>query len=159
MTRLLPFFPFVLCAGIFQSVVADEVCSADGVCFASEAEAHDYYSNGVLVPIDFGEDQSIAGADWKKTLENLEKSKKYMKEVVSGPEFDGVRKNCIIRNELCSFWAAVGTLVLQCVMDCGAFVCFGLASYFMSFVSSPGYQLNIEGECEVNPSYMKLQVS
>jgi len=117
---LFAFFPFLLCAAYLQPVVADEVCHAEGVCFASEAEAHDYYSNGVHIPIDFGEDQSVAGADWKKTLENLEKSKNYMKEVVVGPEFDGVRKNCMIRNEFCSFWAAIG-------------------------------------ECDANPSYMKLQ--
>jgi len=120
MSRLLAFFPLLLCAGYFQVTVADDVCHTEGVCFASESEAHEYYSDGVIIPIDFGEDQSIAGPDWKKTLDNLEKSKKYMKEVVSGPEFDGVRSGCQVRNQLCSFWAAIG-------------------------------------ECEVNPSYMKMQ--
>jgi len=119
-SHLLALAYLLLYTGILRSAVADDVCLADGVCFASKAEAHEYYYNGVIVPIDFGEDQSIAGKDWKEGLDNIEKAKKYMKEVVIGPEFDGVRKGCVIRNKLCSFWAAMG-------------------------------------ECDVNPSYMKLQ--
>ena len=79
MFRLFSFVPFLLCTGSFRSIAADEVCHAEGVCFASETKANEYYSKGVYIPIDFGEDQSIAGENWKATLENLEKAKKYMK--------------------------------------------------------------------------------
>jgi hypothetical protein len=108
-----------------EASIEGEVCKSDGVCFPTEDAAHKYYVNGVDIPIDFGEDQTILGEHWERTLEVVEKSKEYIRRVREEEEFEDVRDGCIVRNQLCSFWATIGEcevnpnyMKLQCAPSC-----------------------------------------
>jgi len=85
-------------------------CLEDGVCFPDEKAMGRYFGPGKYLPIDFGEDQHIAGKDWKASFEIYTKSKEYMRLNVTNNATvpDSVKKECKCRQKLCSFWAAIG---------------------------------------------------
>ena len=88
-----------------------QVCPGeDGVCFANEQAAAAYYEPGRKVEIDFGEAQQVAGEKYQDTLDVIRTTKEYIAKVRTDDTFLEVRKECKCRNELCSFWAAIGEL-------------------------------------------------
>lgn len=100
-------------AAASKEQVSDQTCSnADGqsqcAVDVSEPPDVDYEHEIHYIDIDFGQKQQVAGKDWKKTLDNLEKAKAYMKTVHSNSTLRSVSNDCQCRNELCSFWAAIG---------------------------------------------------
>eukprot|EP00980_Cylindrotheca_fusiformis_P008429 scaffold1784_cov116-Cylindrotheca_fusiformis.AAC.9 len=116
---------FILGSYTNTKVSAEEVCKTDGVCFPTKDAAHEYYFKGVDIPVDFGEDQNVAGESWEKTLDQVEKTKEYMRIVRQDEDFEDVRDGCILRNKLCSFWASIGEceanpnyMELQCAPSC-----------------------------------------
>jgi hypothetical protein len=98
------------------AAAAEQVCMVDGQCFANDEEAHNHYQTGEKVEMyldepysaTFGEAQQVAGVNWKETLEVISKSKEYMMEIYNNDTLRNVRNECLVRNELCSFWAAIG---------------------------------------------------
>jgi hypothetical protein len=99
------------------ATAAEQVCMADGQCFANDEEAHKHYYQGKKVEMfldapysdfSFGEAQQVAGDKWKETLEVTSKTKEYMMEIFVNDTLRSVRNECKNRNELCSFWAAIG---------------------------------------------------
>jgi hypothetical protein len=83
-------------------------CTDDGVCFSSFRAKEEYYFKGTKVPINFGEDQTVAGKEWAKTLEVIKKTKEYMNEVAVDNKYKEVRDECLLRHDVCSFWAGIG---------------------------------------------------
>ena len=98
------------------TAAAEQVCLADGQCFADDQEARDHYHPGKQVEmyldapysVSFGESQQVAGDNWKDTLEVISKTKEYMIEVFNNDTLRSVRNECKCRHEFCSFWAAIG---------------------------------------------------
>jgi uncharacterized protein YaiE (UPF0345 family) len=85
-----------------------QYCTEEGVCFANDEAEKNYYFKGRKVDIGFGEAQQVAGEDWQKTLGVIAKTKEYVAQVQANETLVAVRKECKVRNELCSFWAAIG---------------------------------------------------
>lgn len=81
----------------------------------------------------FGEPQQIAGTQKDQTMERMQKMYEYMhREVLHDPKFQSVASECLLRNEQCAYWAAIGEceanppyMVLQCAPAC--FTCEKLA--------------------------------
>jgi hypothetical protein len=88
--------------------VAEQTCTAEGICFANDDEAAEYYEKGKFIEIEWGEKQQVAAEHWKKTLEITTKTKDYMSMVARNETMRDIRKECKCRNQLCSFWAAIG---------------------------------------------------
>ena len=81
----------------------------DGQCAATDLDLQQYYQGAKRhVDINFGEKQEVGGEHWRITLDNLEKTRDYMKTVRADRNLVSVRNSCQCRHELCSFWAAVG---------------------------------------------------
>ena len=81
----------------------------DGQCAATDLDLQQYYQGAKRhVDINFGEKQEVGGEHWRITLDNLEKTRDYMKTVRADRNLLSVRNACQCRHELCSFWAAVG---------------------------------------------------
>jgi hypothetical protein len=86
----------------------EQTCTEEGVCFANDEAAKEYYHDGRSVPIDFGDDQQVAGEKWQKTLDVIATTKEYIAQVQVNETLVAVRNECKVRHELCSFWAAIG---------------------------------------------------
>lgn len=101
-------------------------CTEDGsVCFASDEAKRDYYYKGVNIPLDFGDDQVVAGDEWAITLGVIQKTKEYMKQVAVDDKYKEVRDECRVRHESCSFWAGIGEcennpayMLINCAPSC-----------------------------------------
>ena len=113
--RLIHFFLFIGCAWAEE----EQVCTAQGECFADEEAMGKYYAAGTTekmyigAPHDysFGEDQKVAGDQWRDTLDNVERTREYMVGVFNNQTLDNkVKYECKCRHELCSFWATIGKL-------------------------------------------------
>ena len=92
-----------------EAAAEQQTCTAEGVCFANDDEAYKYYEKGKYVEIgEWGEKQQVAAADWKKTLEIITQTEEYMSMVAKNETMRDIRKDCKCRNQLCSFWAAIG---------------------------------------------------
>ena len=73
----------------------------------------------------YGETQECSGENEKELLERVQKMDKYMKEVVSAPEYDKVRSECKNRHKLCVYWAFLGEceanenyMLINCAPSC-----------------------------------------
>jgi hypothetical protein len=72
----------------------------------------DSEENDLLVMTEeFGLRQTAEGAQKEETIEVIEKSIEYMnsEKIAALPE--AIQENCMNRNELCAFWAAIGVSV------------------------------------------------
>lgn len=79
---------------------------------------------------EYGEPQTVAGKDAEKTMEVVRKTVTYMKNDIYGPNpthaLSGeVLAECVNREELCAFWAAIGEceankayMKLKCAPSC-----------------------------------------
>jgi hypothetical protein len=126
-----------LLLGSTSSVEDETTCEAD--LQVDEADDHndadadfdldeeDIVSDDVnLVHVAWGESQQIVGGQSGLTRQVLKKTHKYMTEQVMVDEtFASVRDKCKLRNELCSFWAAIGEceankgfMLLSCAPAC-----------------------------------------
>lgn len=116
-----------------DAIVEEQVCLANGQCFANDQEAHLHFYPGKQVEmvleephsVTFGEPQQVAGEKWKETLANIAKTKEYMIEVFNNETLRSIRNECKVRNELCAFWAAIGEceanppyMLMQCAPSC-----------------------------------------
>jgi prolyl 4-hydroxylase len=109
--------------GLLLSIVCaeEQTCSADGTCTVSEMPNRPGY-----VEVAWGEDQHAIGEEGEATRRVIETTNRYMTEQVSvGENFALVRKECKLRHELCSFWAAIGEcesnpafMLLKCAPAC-----------------------------------------
>jgi len=108
---------------IITTTQKKEVCFPDGKCFESKEEAESYYTNkhyknksfkmAIRKPTSFGSTQEVVLDNnqqyFTKTLEVLSKSHDYMIQISQDDTAVTFRRECKLRNELCIFWAAIGT--------------------------------------------------
>ena len=133
----------------------------DGSCIPAEEEEVDVVVGASSLPeetadgyIDtgFGERQLVTGAQAADTRQQLAKMITYMQEQVLAADNDNhilqsVAQDCLLRNEMCAFWAAIGeceanpgtfsTLICVCVCVCiGVSICVAVA-HLIAAVSTP----------------------
>lgn len=109
LTVLFNFSRAFVVASEYEKQKEDHTC-AGGQYYADADNDLDYkYSTTKdYFDIDFGEKQEVGGKKWRETLDNLEVTKKYMEMVRTNRTLQSVRNDCKCRNQLCSFWAAIG---------------------------------------------------
>jgi hypothetical protein len=72
----------------------------------------DSEENDLLVMTEeFGLRQTAEGAQKEETIEVIEKSIEYMNSETIAALSETIQDNCMNRNELCAFWAAIGVSV------------------------------------------------
>jgi hypothetical protein len=72
----------------------------------------DSEENDLLVMTEeFGLRQTAEGAQKEETLEVIERSIEYMNGETIAALPEAIQENCMNRNELCAFWAAIGVSI------------------------------------------------